>query len=202
MTVYVCKPGIDPGCVDMSAMKFPTAEEFPPLPPFLSNISQPVRKQNVQFQVIAGTGDGSIPPGANSEFAIWVKGKNGGKPLQFDEQCAAFTEPIGSSEEWTLSQNLNQGGLPFHVFHIHTNPFQLDEHLHQRQARLLFDVPGTVRRIPICVHHADLGGQPVAAQQRRERQPAGCDAPGNGGHPAAVPRLHGSVCSALPLPWP
>jgi len=125
MTVYVCKPGIDPGCVDMSAMRFPTAEEFPPLPPFLNNIPQPARTQNVQFQVIAGTGDGPVPPGANSEFAIWVKGKNGDQPLQFDEQCAAFTEPIGSTEQWTLSQNLNQGGLPFHVFHIHTNPFQL-----------------------------------------------------------------------------
>ncbi|HEX3578745.1 MAG TPA: multicopper oxidase domain-containing protein [Thermoanaerobaculia bacterium] len=29
MTVYVCKPGVDPGC-DMSASRFPTPEEFPP----------------------------------------------------------------------------------------------------------------------------------------------------------------------------
>jgi len=125
MIVYVCKPGSDPGCVDKS-MDFPPAAKFPPLPPFLSDIKASGR-QNVQFQVIPGPGDNPVPPAPNSTFAILVKGKNHNKPLQFNEQCAVFSEPIdpAGGEEWTISQNVNNGTAPFHVFHIHTNPFQL-----------------------------------------------------------------------------
>jgi len=111
------------GCHDES-MNLPAT--LPPLPDFLRPIVPSRPPQTVQFQIIP---DSPNPlPAPNSSFAIYAAGKNGDAPMQFNESCAVWSEPIGpdSGEEWTLSQNLNNfGGAPLHVFHIHTNPFQV-----------------------------------------------------------------------------
>lgn len=123
LNVYVCNPATDTNCTNMS-MQFPPASQFPAGPP-LTNITT-TGSQTVQFQVNPG-GTDQPPPGPNSQFAIFVAGKNNNQPMQFDDTCAAFTEPLNPNggEQWTISQNLNQGSVPFHVFHIHVNPFQL-----------------------------------------------------------------------------
>lgn len=111
-------------------MNFPDRTEWPPLPSFLKPIQTAGPGQDLQFQINPGSAGVPSPTG---QFAIWVKGKNGGVPMQFDESCAVFTEPLdpNGGEEWRLSQNINNNpnkdGFvpPMHVFHIHTNPFQL-----------------------------------------------------------------------------
>jgi FtsP/CotA-like multicopper oxidase with cupredoxin domain len=128
MVIYVCDPNnpVDKaaGCHNES-MNLPPS--LPPLPDFLRPIvPNPARAQTVQFQ-INPTGPNSLPA-PNSSFEIYAAGKNDNKPMQFNESCAVWSEPIGpdTGEEWTLSQNLNNfGTAPLHVFHIHTNPFQV-----------------------------------------------------------------------------
>ncbi|MFP5247480.1 MAG: multicopper oxidase domain-containing protein, partial [Thermoanaerobaculia bacterium] len=116
-------------CVDCEPMEFP--KEVPPLPSYLRPIPDSKNVQTVQFRLNA-TAPGTEPeqPGAQTTqpqfFGLAVKEQNGGKFIQFNPNCANFTEPLERVETWTLSQNLNNtGALPFHVFHIHTNPFQV-----------------------------------------------------------------------------
>jgi FtsP/CotA-like multicopper oxidase with cupredoxin domain len=97
------------------AMSFPST--LPPLPPYLANIDTVDQKHDVLFSL---TGAPTKQP---QKFAIGV---DGAAPVQFNADCANFTEPLGNREQWTLTQNQNSGiGSPFHVFHIHTNPFQV-----------------------------------------------------------------------------
>jgi len=119
INVIECPEGMD------CAMKFPDA--LPPLPSFLSPIVPNRPVQNVQFQILNSSGQPQGNPAPAGVFGIWVKGQNNDKIQQFDDQCAAFTEPLDpqGGEEWHVSQNGNRSGKPFHVFHIHTNPFQV-----------------------------------------------------------------------------
>ena len=106
------------------AMEFPAA--LPDLPPFLRPIVPKGDPQKVQFQVVDTTGKPKANPAPAGIFGIWVKGQNNDKLQQFNEDCAAFTEILDpdGGEEWRISQNLTSTN-PFHVFHIHTNPFQV-----------------------------------------------------------------------------
>jgi FtsP/CotA-like multicopper oxidase with cupredoxin domain len=109
-------------------MDFPAPTAWPALPGFLRPIKTAGNGQDVQFQINPSAAKAPPPPAPDNSFAIYAKGKNGDKPMQFNESCAAFTEPIdpNGGEEWRLSQNIdNPGGKPLHVFHLHTNPFQL-----------------------------------------------------------------------------
>jgi FtsP/CotA-like multicopper oxidase with cupredoxin domain len=97
------------------AMTFP--ETLPKLPPYLDDIDSVDGTQALEFNLKGK------PTQQQQTFAIGV---NGGAPQQFRGDCAVFTEPLGRKEEWTITQNQdNFGGAPFHVFHIHTNPFQV-----------------------------------------------------------------------------
>jgi FtsP/CotA-like multicopper oxidase with cupredoxin domain len=106
------------------AMEFPAS--LPPLPEFLRAIKPKGEPQQVQFQVLTPEGQRLTNPAPDGVFGIWVKGQNDDKVQQFRDDCAAFTEVLDpdGGEEWHVSQNLNPGA-PFHVFHIHTNPFQV-----------------------------------------------------------------------------
>jgi len=97
------------------SMSFPST--LPALPPYLANIDTVGRKHDVLFSLTGA------PTKQQQTFAIGV---DGAAPLQFNPDCANFTEPLNTTEQWTLTQNQNSGvGSPFHVFHIHTNPFQV-----------------------------------------------------------------------------
>jgi FtsP/CotA-like multicopper oxidase with cupredoxin domain len=105
-------------------MEFPAS--LPPLPPFLRPITPKGEPQQVQFQILKPDGTQQKNPAPDGIFGIWVKGQNGDKQQQFREDCAAFTEVLDpdGGEEWHVSQNLTRNA-PFHVFHIHINPFQV-----------------------------------------------------------------------------
>lgn len=119
INVVDCPVGMD------CAMDFP--ETLPDLPDFLRPITPKGDVQKVQFQILKpGSGAQQKNPAPDGIFGIWVNGQNGNKQQQFREDCAAFTEPLDpdGGEEWHVSQNLTRSA-PFHVFHIHTNPFQV-----------------------------------------------------------------------------
>ncbi|HEU4886574.1 MAG TPA: multicopper oxidase domain-containing protein, partial [Thermoanaerobaculia bacterium] len=140
LAVYICRPGgnkdEDKGCVEKS-MKFPEPKDFHPLPPFLSRPIKPTRYYNVQFQILddtrkpSKTHEAPEPPFPNGRFGVQMSVNKELQFMQFDPRCANFTAPLDSSseggEEWHISQNINanEGAPPFHVFHIHTNPFQV-----------------------------------------------------------------------------
>jgi FtsP/CotA-like multicopper oxidase with cupredoxin domain len=102
-------------------MQFPAT--VPDLPDFLRPIVPKGDPQQVQFQITPNDG---IPPAPANLFGVWVKGQNDDKMQQFRADCAAFTEVLDpdGGEEWHVSQNVDTT-QPFHVFHIHTNPFQV-----------------------------------------------------------------------------
>jgi FtsP/CotA-like multicopper oxidase with cupredoxin domain len=124
---------IDCPLKDGCAMEYPAVEEYPDLPGFLRPITPNRPQQNVQFQILNTAGKPQPNPAPAGIFGIWVKGQNNDKQMQFDDTCANFTIPLDpdGGEEWHISQNGNRGPnsegelLPFHIFHIHTNPFQV-----------------------------------------------------------------------------
>ena len=119
LAVYICRPGVDIGCTTAS-MDFPAT--WPALPEFLRPIT-PNKSQNVQFQVLGGT----APPLPDGQFGVQMRQEGKLQFVKFDDRCANFTVPLdpAGGEEWRLSQNINRSGNPFHVFHIHINPFQV-----------------------------------------------------------------------------
>lgn len=111
-------------CTDHCAMKYPAA--MPPMPPYLSDIpSNTDGSQVVQFRLDSTSGTPGGPGAQPQFFGIGVQNQSGGTTQQFNGDCANFTEPLNRTETWTISQNTNSGSNPFHVFHIHTNPFQV-----------------------------------------------------------------------------
>jgi len=121
---------IDCPLKDGCDMDYPAASEYPDLPWFLRPIAPTKPNQYVQFQILNTAGQFQANPAPPGVFGIWVKGQNNDKQMQFNDQCANFTEALDpeGGEEWHLSQNGNRKGTPpkpFHVFHIHINPFQV-----------------------------------------------------------------------------
>jgi FtsP/CotA-like multicopper oxidase with cupredoxin domain len=111
-------------------MDYPPVEEYPNLPDFLRPIVPNRPTQNVQFQLLKSDGTFQPNPAPAGVFGIRVKGQNNDKQMQFDDNCANFSIPLDpdGGEEWHVSQNGNRKGpplKPFHVFHIHINPFQV-----------------------------------------------------------------------------
>ena len=120
VNVIDCPAGMD------CAMSFPSESVWPQLPHDLRPIVPNRPTQTVQFQILDDEGNQQKNPAPDGQFGIRVKGLNGDKMMQFDDRCAAFTAPLDpdGGEEWHISQNLKRPS-PFHVFHIHTNPFQV-----------------------------------------------------------------------------
>lgn len=120
INVVDCPAGMD------CAMNFPADADWPQLPDFLRPIVPNRPTQKVQFQILDADGNQQRNPAPDGMFGIRVKGQNDDKMQQFNDTCAAFTAPLdpNGGEEWHVSQNLKRAA-PFHVFHIHTNPFQV-----------------------------------------------------------------------------
>ena len=105
-------------------MKFPPS--LSPMPSYLRNIpANTDGSQVLQFRLDKTAGTPGLQGLQPQLFGIGVQNQATGQTQQFDADCANFTEPLGRTETWTISQNLNDNGKPFHVFHIHINPFQV-----------------------------------------------------------------------------
>jgi FtsP/CotA-like multicopper oxidase with cupredoxin domain len=93
------------------AMSFPDPIRWPAMPDYLGDINDTCEKRSLWFQV---TGN------ANQVYV----GLADGELRQYNPSCVDITTKLGTAEEWTIYNNLSIG-KPFHVFHIHTNPFQV-----------------------------------------------------------------------------
>ncbi len=110
-------------CTTCAPAPFPTTAQWPPLPPHLADVPPPsTRARQLFFALEDPNGNPGFPAQQPTHFFI---GLAEGEDRQFDPDCADVTLPLGSSEEWRIHNNLDLGGFPFHVFHIHINPFQL-----------------------------------------------------------------------------
>jgi FtsP/CotA-like multicopper oxidase with cupredoxin domain len=104
-------------------MRFPPDSDWPALPPYLAPIDTVDRKVNLTFQLLNPDNTPGSPAVQPSKFFLKI---NDDKSKQYDPQCVDFSPALGETEEWTITQNVNNPfGAPFHVFHIHTNPFQI-----------------------------------------------------------------------------
>ncbi|MDH3600709.1 MAG: multicopper oxidase domain-containing protein, partial [Candidatus Tectomicrobia bacterium] len=101
------------------SMKNPADLTLPPMPKFLRDIPEPKDKRDVVYQM-EGSRNREMPP----KFFI--------NNVQYVRNCASqtFTVTLGSSVQWTLKNESDQGttNLIQHPFHIHINPFQVVEY--------------------------------------------------------------------------
>ena len=105
---------------DARDMTFPSASDFPSLPPYLSDIpavTNPAQQRTVFYQMV---GQANLTPGSG-------QGKGGGSQFwitqtKYNPGCANETVTVDVPEQWTLRNN--SFGVA-HPFHIHQNPFQL-----------------------------------------------------------------------------
>lgn len=113
INVKACEPG-----QSCPAMSFPST--LPELPSYLQNLSNPTVPHNVTFSL---TTNGTTTGKPGQQPQVFAIAYDGGKPQQFNGDCAAFTAPLGQTQKWTITQNTTNN--PFHVYHIHINPFQV-----------------------------------------------------------------------------
>lgn len=102
-------------------MTFPS--ELPPMPGFLDDIPATGKKRELTYTMSAGPGN------PTAQFYINLQP---GENRQYCPNCVDITTQLGSAEEWTVfnttrTTNAQDQPSPFHVFHIHTNPFQVRE---------------------------------------------------------------------------
>lgn len=110
-------------CDNCQPMAFPATADWPAMPSYLADIPAPVRsaaKRSLLFEMKDPAGNNAAPGVLPSRFYINL---TPGEERQFDPACVDVTAKLGTAEEWTL-QNTTDAD-PFHVFHVHTNPFQV-----------------------------------------------------------------------------
>jgi FtsP/CotA-like multicopper oxidase with cupredoxin domain len=115
---------VDPCTGTCPAMGFPAQSDWPQMPPYLAPIETVDKSVSLVFQLLDANGN----PGALATQPTYFKLKINNDPSkQYNPQCVDFSPPLNSTEEWTLTQNVDDTiqNAPFHVFHIHTNPFQI-----------------------------------------------------------------------------
>ena len=102
-----------------------TPMDLPPTLPPVDTLAPGRTKRDLIFHQKEGTSAGTA--GSEPLFTIKVDGKE----RKFDSSCAAISMPLNTTEEWSIAQDQNipslLAGSPFHVFHIHTNGFQVVE---------------------------------------------------------------------------
>jgi FtsP/CotA-like multicopper oxidase with cupredoxin domain len=106
-----------PLALTAAAPNFPTPQQWPPMPDYLTNIAPAEIVPPSVDLVFQQTQVGSSQPGAQGSPLTQFK-ING---LQYNSDCVNITTQLGKAKEWNVSNvtSLN------HPFHIHTNPFQV-----------------------------------------------------------------------------
>ncbi len=110
-------------CDNCQPMAFPAAAEWPAMPSYLADLPAPTKntaKRSLLFEMKDPAGNNAAPGIMPSRFYINF---TPGEQRQFDPSCVDITAKLDTTEEWTL-QNTTDAD-PFHVFHVHTNPFQV-----------------------------------------------------------------------------
>ena len=102
-------------------MPYPPALEWPAMPSYLQDITTVNATRTLRFELKDPvTGQDVGPATMPSKFYINLQP---GELRQYNPACVDITAKLGTAEEWTILNTTNLD--PFHVFHIHTNPFQV-----------------------------------------------------------------------------
>ena len=121
--VTACTP--NQSCPPMS---FPSADKFPKLPDYLTDIpAQDVSfRRNLYFELGDPQGNVLPPnkiPSQPSKFFINLQPHEN---RQFNPDCIDLTMRMGTTQEWNIYNTSSRQPIkPLHIFHIHTNPFQV-----------------------------------------------------------------------------
>ena len=112
-------------------MSFPKVADFPKLPDYLADIPEQnvsVRR-NLFFELKDPQGNVLPPnkiPSQPSKFFINLAP---GEQRQFNPECVDITNRLGQTQQWTIFNTSARTPIkPLHIFHIHTNPFQVINH--------------------------------------------------------------------------
>lgn len=111
-----------------SPMAFPRTADFPKMPDSLADIpAQGVTvRRNLYFELGDASGNILPPnkiPSQPSKFFINLRPNEG---RQFNPSCNDITMRLGDIEEWSVTNTSHRDPIkPLHVFHIHTNAFQV-----------------------------------------------------------------------------
>ena len=119
-TLLTVEVASGPGCP--TTMTFPSQADWPAMPAYLSPINSVNRSRQLFFEMKDESGGPAGPGQLPSKFYINF---NQVETRQYKPECVDITAPIGTAEEWTIRNTTAFD--PFHVFHIHTNPFQVVE---------------------------------------------------------------------------
>jgi FtsP/CotA-like multicopper oxidase with cupredoxin domain len=113
-------------------MSFPKVTDFPKLPQHLADIpeSDVAVRRNLLFELKGGGGGGALPPdkipSQPSKFFINLAPN---EQRQFNPACIDITNRLGQVQQWSLyNTSARQPIKPLHIFHIHTNAFQIINH--------------------------------------------------------------------------
>jgi FtsP/CotA-like multicopper oxidase with cupredoxin domain len=107
-------------CLSCQPMAFPAVSDWPAMPSYLDDIPAPATKRSLLFEIKDPAGNNVPPATMPSKFYINLAP---GERRQFNPACVDITAKLGTAEEWTIRNTTDAD--PFHVFHIHTNPFQV-----------------------------------------------------------------------------
>jgi FtsP/CotA-like multicopper oxidase with cupredoxin domain len=156
-------------CASCQPMAFPAVSDWPAMPSYLADIPAPTTaaaKRNLLFEMKDPAGNNVQPGTLPSKFYINLVP---GEKRQFNPACVDITTKLGAAEEWTV-QNTTDAD-PFHVFHIHTNAFQVIQngvapltppYVWQDSISLPASPPaGTANVVKIRTHFEDFTGQYV-----------------------------------------
>ncbi|HEX6865199.1 MAG TPA: multicopper oxidase domain-containing protein, partial [Thermoanaerobaculia bacterium] len=117
VTIEVVPCATDP----CDPMPYPTPADLPAMPSYLEDITQVAGTRTLRFELKDPTTGHDVGPGfMPSKFYINLQA---GELRQYNPACVDITARLGTAEEWTILNTTNLD--PFHVFHIHTNPFQV-----------------------------------------------------------------------------
>lgn len=109
-------------CPSCKPMAFPA--ELPQLPYYLADIVPDAPPRALYFELKDPQGQPANPATMPSKFYINLEGDvQAGKNRQFCACCSAISPRLNTSEQWTITNTTNAD--PFHVFHMHVNPFQV-----------------------------------------------------------------------------
>jgi FtsP/CotA-like multicopper oxidase with cupredoxin domain len=112
-------------------MSFPAVDAFPPLPDFLEDLpaEDVTRHRSLFFSMEDAAGHNLPPnqiPSQPSRFFINLAPH---EERQFNPNCIDITNRLGETQQWTLWNTSRREPIrPLHIFHIHTNAFQVTNH--------------------------------------------------------------------------
>lgn len=118
-------------CGDPNAcppMAFPKVSDFPKMPDFLADIpAQAVTLRRSLFFELKDPQGSVLPPNKiPSQPSLFSINLRQGETRQFNPDCDDITMRIGDVQEWTILNTSSRVPIkPLHVFHIHTNAFQV-----------------------------------------------------------------------------